>query len=186
MRKEGVARLLSLGVAASLTLAACAAGTTAEDEELTIFAAASLRDVFARLEAAWEAERPGSELVAAFDGSNVLAAQIGEGAPADVFVSADIERPRELAEAGHASGEVVTFARNGVTLVAPLDDDRVQEAADLAEPGVRLVAAGPGVPITRYAETALARLADGTEQPAAFTAAVAANIVSIPCALGTE
>ena len=173
-----MALLLALSLVASLTLAACTTDDTADDGELTIFAAASLRDVFGELERAWEVERGGPDLVVAFDGSNVLAAQIAEGAPADVFVSADIERPDALVEGGEAAGEVVVFAGNGVTLVAPRDSDRVQAPDDLAEPGVRLVAAGPGVPISRYAEAAVQQLAETTAQPDDYAAAVAANVVS--------
>ena len=148
------------------------------DRDLTVFAAASLRDVFVDLERAWEIQHPGSALTIAHDGSNILAAQIGEGAPVDVFVSADLERPRQLAAAGLTFGDIVPFAENGVTLVAPSDDGHVEEVGDLAVPGLRIVAAGPGVPITGYAEDTLAQLAMTMPDAAAFAAAVAANVVS--------
>jgi molybdate transport system substrate-binding protein len=72
----------------------------------------------------------------------------------------------------------VVFARNGLTIVTPIEGRTVNVPADLARPGVRVVAAGPGVPITRYAEAALAQLAATTPDPVAFAAAVAANVVS--------
>ncbi len=114
----------------------------------------------------------------AHDGSNVLAAQIAEGAPADVFASADLEYPRRLVAEGHAIGEVVPFAANRIVLVAPLGDDKVGTPADLARPGVRIVAAAEGVPITAYADEALAALAATMADPAAFREAVTGNVVS--------
>jgi molybdate transport system substrate-binding protein len=145
---------------------------------LTIFAAASLADVLEDLETTWLVESPEVPLTIAFDASNVLAAQITEGAEVDVFLSADLSRPTELAEAGLTSGEPVTFARNSPVIVVPWDSQAVMTALDLAVPGVRLVAAGLGVPITRYAEEAIAQLAATTPDPAAFSNAVAANVVS--------
>jgi molybdate transport system substrate-binding protein len=117
-------------------------------------------------------------LTIAFDASNVLAAQLTEGAEVDVFLSADLSRPTELAEAGLTSGEPVTFARNSPVIVVPRDSQAVMTALDLAVPGVRLVAAGASVPITHYAEAAIAQLAATTPDPAAFSSAVAANVVS--------
>jgi molybdate transport system substrate-binding protein len=161
-----------------LLLAGACTSDGSDDQDLTVFAAASLRDVFDELEVRWEASHPGAELVVAHDGSNILAAQIAEGAPADVFVSADLERPQQLVAAGHTAGVAVPFVRNRVTLVAPLDDDHVQAPADLASPGTRIVAAGPGVPITRYADEILAQLAETMPDPVAFAEDVAANIAS--------
>ncbi len=168
-------------MAALLVALSFAGGCAAEpddDSTLTVFAAASLRDVFTDLGAAWRSSHPNTTLTQSFEASNILAAQIAEGAPADVFVSADVERPAELSEAGLTAAPPVPFARNRVTLVAPLGDGRLQSPGDLAVPGVRIVAAGLGVPITRYADEALARLALTMPDADAFAAAVAANIVS--------
>ncbi|HZW00250.1 MAG TPA: molybdate ABC transporter substrate-binding protein [Candidatus Deferrimicrobium sp.] len=149
-----------------------------QSDGLTIFAAASLADVLEDLETTWLDESPQVPLTIAFDASNVLAAQITEGADVDVFLSADLSRPAGLAEAGFTSGEPVTFAQNSPVIVVPLDSQAVMTAMDLAEPGIRLVAAGTSVPITRYAEEAIAQLAATTPDPAAFSSAVAANVVS--------
>ncbi len=190
-----VALALALLPAASITAASPSppvspgtmAGSEAADQPvpsglpgdgLTIFAAASLADVLEDLEATWLGEFPEIPLTVAFDASNVLAAQIAEGADVDVFLSADLSRPAELAEAGFTSGEPVTFAQNSPVIVVPRDSQVVTTAMDLAEPGIRLVAAGTSVPITRYAEEAIAQLAATTPDPAAFSIAVAANVVS--------
>ncbi len=175
-RRVGGRWVVALLIASSV-VGGCAADRGGETE-LTVFAAASLRDVFADLEAEWMRSHPETTVTLAYEASNILAAQITEGAPADVFVSADVERPAELSESGLTAAPPVPFARNRVTLVAPLDDERVQSPSDLAQPGVRIVAAGPGVPITRYADAALAQLALTMPDPGAFSAAVVANTVS--------
>ncbi|RKY14879.1 MAG: molybdate ABC transporter substrate-binding protein [Planctomycetota bacterium] len=168
--------MAGLLIVAAIT--ACSPSTQSDDSDLTIFAAASLRDVFVDLEAAWLTTHPDTSLTLAHEASNVLAAQISEGAPADVFVSADTERPQQLLEAHLVAAEPVPFAGNRVALVVPTEGDRVQSPADLAEPGVRIVAAGRGVPITRYTDEALAQLALTMPDPEAFAAAVSSNIVS--------
>ena len=144
---------------------------------MTVFAAASLRTVTDELERAWAEAHPDRPLTIASEASNVLAAQIAEGAAADVFLSADDVRPRELAEAGYTAGSPEPFVRNQVTLVAARDSS-VATAADLAQPGTRIVVAGPSTPIGRYTEDAIAALARETEDPEAFAAAVAANLAS--------
>jgi molybdate transport system substrate-binding protein len=167
--------VLAVMLLALLTALGCASSSEAS---LTVFGAASLRDVLVGLKAAWEARHPEWPLVVATEGSNVLAAQIEAGAPADVFLSADTTQPAWLFDRGLAAGEPFTFARNTVALAAPNGDERVTTVTDLALPGVRLVAAGPGVPITRYADETLERIAAGMPDPTAFRAAVEANIVS--------
>lgn len=143
-----------------------------------MFAAASLRDIFEDLEGSWRASHPGSELRIAHGASNVLAAQIAEGAPADVFVSADLARPERLATDGDAAGEVVVFARNRIALAVPRGSDRLSTPADLARPGIRIVAAADDVPITGYAKAVLTQLAATMPDPAAYTRAVNDNVVS--------
>lgn len=182
-RGSGARRTLGLGAALLLAVSAVSALSACsppapEAGSLTIFAAASLRDVLADLENAWLESHPEASLTIAHEASNVLAAQIAEGAPADVFISADVERPRNLVDDGLTAGAVVPFASNRVALVVPADADGVGTPADLAAAGVRIVAAGPGVPITRYAEQALTQLAQTMPDPEAFAAAVDANIAS--------
>jgi molybdate transport system substrate-binding protein len=78
-----------------------------------------------------------------------------------------------------APGPITAFAGNTLVLVVPADNPAgVTSAADLARPGVRVVAAGPDVPITRYTTQVIETLAAMTTDPAAFTAAVTANTVS--------
>jgi molybdate transport system substrate-binding protein len=154
------------------------AGASVPGGALTVFAAASLTDVLDDLEARWLSTHPGVPLTASFGASSVLASQIAEGAEVDVFLSADTARPAELAEAGLTVGQPMTFAGNSLVIVAPADDPVVSSATDIADPGVRIVAAQTGVPITKYADEAIARLAATTDDPEAFARAVAANTVS--------
>ena len=166
------------GQAASSVLPAASSSISLPSGQITIFAAASLGGVLEDLAERWLTTHPAVELVTTLGASNVLATQIAEGAHADVFLSADRQRPAELVEAGLARGEPVVFASNRLIIVAAPDNDRVTQAADIAQPGVRLVAVGPGVPITRYADEVVARLASTASDPAAFQGSVAANVVS--------
>jgi len=179
---EQAIRLALLATMLALFSAACAPSAAmrspAPRQELTVFAAASLRGVFVDLAAAWSVAHPGIELRLAFDGSNVLATQIEEGAPADVFISADVDQPRRLAADGLAAAPPVTLLRNAIAIVTPRSGSPVQTLADLARQGIRIVGTGRGVPITGYAEQAIAQIGGLMSDPAAFIASVAANVVS--------
>lgn len=170
------ARWLAVPLLLAIAVGACSPSD--EEAGLTLFTAASLRSVADDFAEAWLAEHPGVPLTVASEASNVLAAQIAEGAPADVFLSADTRRPLELADSGLTAAPPVPFARNRVTLVAPTGEDRVQSAADLAAPGIRIVSTGPGTPIAGYAAEAVGALAATTPEPAVFAAAVGANVVT--------
>ncbi len=146
---------------------------------LTVYAAASLKTSFADIKAAYEAAHPGVTLTMSFDGSSVLEAQIEQGAPADVFASADTRNPQDLVDGGLATGPVTPFARNALTVIVPAANPAgITGPADLAKAGVKVVAAGPDVPITKYAERLIANLAMQGGYPADYAARVEANIVS--------
>jgi molybdate transport system substrate-binding protein len=155
------------------------APASAEPFELTIFGAASLTDALAEIESVYEVERRGANLVIATDSSAALRTQIEEGAPADVFLSADTGNPDALAEAGLTSGDPVRYAGNSLTLVVPVGNPAgIESPADLATPGVLIIAAGPEVPITAYATEVVANLAALPGYPAGFAEAYAANVAS--------
>ncbi len=120
-----------------------AAASTAQTVD--VFAAASLTDVFTELAAAYEADHPGISIDLTFGGSSDLATQIVEGAPADVFASAN-ERQME-AVAGEVDGSSHLFATNTLTIVVPSGNPAgVTDFASLAAPGLLLVACAPEVP----------------------------------------
>lgn len=149
--------------AALIALAGCgdgdrgdAAGApgTSPAGELTVFAAASLTAAFTDAEAAFEDQYPGVDVVANFAASSALVTQIGEGAPVDVFASADLASMAKLTAAGEARGEPVVFATNRLEIVVedgnPLG---ITGVADLADPDVILAICAPEVPCGAYAAT---------------------------------
>ncbi len=147
--------------------------------ELTIFGAASLTGVLADLKTAYETANPGLVLVTSTDSSAALATQIEQGAPADVFLSADTANAQRLVDDGLAAGDAVTFAGNELTIIVPAGNPAgVASAADLARPGLKVVAAGDEVPITKYATRLVANLAALPGYPVGFEAAYTANVVS--------
>ena len=132
-----------------------------DDAQLEVFAASSLRDVAPEVD---DAPRY------TFAGSDELAAQIRDGAPADVFLSASGTPMEELRSAGLVEAPVV-FASNRLVVVVPAGNPAgLEEFGDLSRPGVKLVLGGEGVPIGDYAREALA---------AAGLAAALENVVSL-------
>jgi len=114
---------------------------------ITVFAAASLKRTFTELGTEFEEEHPGATVSFSFAGSSDLVAQIQQGAPADVFASAD---PTNMARAngdGLVAGSPQDFATNTLQIaVPPGNPARVASFADLAKPGVKVVVCAPAVP----------------------------------------
>jgi molybdate transport system substrate-binding protein len=147
--------------------------------DVTIFAAASLADVLDDVKVAYGSSHPGTTLTISTDSSAALATQIEQGAPADVFLSADTANPQKLVSGGFSAGEAVAFAANTLTIVTPADNPAgLSSPADLAKPGLKIIAAGDEVPITAYATQLVANLAKEPGYPAGFEAAYASNVVS--------
>ena len=159
---------------AAVALVGCQGATS---DDLTVYAAASLTDAFEELGAAYT-EETGATVVFSFDASSALRAQITEGAPADVFASADLVNAQALVDEGMTDGDLAVFTRNALTIVTPADADDVGEWTDLATPGLRIIAAGEDVPITGYADELVANLEAQPDAPAGFADAYAANVVS--------
>lgn len=139
-------RALGVGVVVlcGLALAGCGAGT--ERRTLTVLAAASLTESFTDLEKAFEAAHPGVDVRLNFAGSSALAQQIANGAPADVFASADQANMDKVTEAGLATSPTV-FATNRLTIaVAPGNPKRITGLADLGGDDVTSVVCAPQVP----------------------------------------
>lgn len=147
---------------------------------LTVFAAASLTDAFDEIGADFAAARDGAEIVFNYAGSNQLATQIGEGAPADVFASANRTQMQVAIDAGRiVSGAQQTFARNRLVVVTPGDNPAgLAGLADLATPGVKLVLAAKEVPVGQYALDFLDKAEADGSLGAGYKDAVLANVVS--------
>ncbi len=147
--------------------------------ELTVFGAASLKGALEKAKAAYETANPGTTVTISTDSSSALETQIEQGAPADVFLSADTTNPRKLVDAGLADGAAVTFAGNELTVIVPSDNPaKVATPADLATAGIKVIAAGDEVPITKYATQLVGNLAKEAGYPADFVAKYTANIAS--------
>lgn len=166
-------------VAPTGTTASSARPAGAEAVELTVFAAASLKGALERAKTAYETADPGTTLTLSLDSSSALETQIEQGAPAAVFLSADIANPKKLVDGGFTSGSAVTFAGNKLTVIVPTANPAgIMAPADLAKAGLKIIAAGDEVPITKYATQLVANLAKAPDYPADFVAKYAANIAS--------
>lgn len=172
-------------VAMILVVAACgsgsgsSAGGSQAPVSLTIYAAASLSGALAAARTAYAAAAPNVSLTISTDSSATLRTQIEQGAPADLFLSADTTNAVRLAHDGFAAGSPVAFAGNELTIIVPSRNTAaITSPADLAWPGLKIIAAGDTVPITTYATQAVSKLAGLPGYPAGFAAAYAANVVS--------
>ena len=138
---------------ATSTTAAPASSTTEAPKftgSLNVFAAASLSGAFNAAKPMLESQNPGFSLTYNFAGSNTLAAQIQQGAPADVFASADQPNMNKLVSAGLVETPV-TFVKNKLEIaVAPGNPKHITSLQDLAKPGVTVVLGAPGVPFGDY------------------------------------
>lgn len=125
---------------------------------LDVLAAASLTEAFTHAASALERTDPALRLRFDFAGTPTLVAQIRQGAPADVFASADTANMEVLAAAGLVETPV-RFAANTLEIaVAPGNPKHIAGLADLARAGVSVVLAAPGVPAGDYTRQALAHL----------------------------
>lgn len=143
-------------VVLALVLAGCASGRDGTSSgDVTVLAAASLTDALTAVGEAYEqAGPPGTAPVRvrfAFAGSQRLASQVIDGAPADVFASADAVQMDRVVDAGLAAEEPVAFVHNDLVIaVAPGNPAGITEVADLADPGLAVVLAAEEVPAGRY------------------------------------
>ena len=148
--------------------------------ELTVFAAASLTDAFKTIGEQFGAANGGARLTFNFGGSDQLATQITQGAPADVFASANTKQMGVVITAGDIiSGTQKTFARNRLVLVYPKDNPgKLAALNDLANPGLKIVLASKSVPVGGYALDFLAKASKLPEYTETYSPTVLANVVS--------
>jgi molybdate transport system substrate-binding protein len=150
-----------------------------EPSTLTVFAAASLTDAFEEIASQFEAENPGVDVIFSFGSSTDLATQLSEGAPADVFASANARQLTVARDAGRIAGPAHTFVKNRLVLIVPSDNPAgITTLRDLANEGVQLIVAAPDVPVRDYTDTMLDRLAADPAYGEAYREAVLANVVS--------
>lgn len=175
-------RKILIALLAALLLPGCTPATyvpTAVNPPvtLTVMAASSLTESFTELGGQFESAHPGVRVQFNFAGSQQLAQQLSEGAPADVFASANTRQMEVAVQSGRIdSSQVRQFARNRLVIITPSRNPAgLQSWQDLARPGLKLVLAAQAVPAGQYALTFLdsaAKTVPGLRE------AVLANVVS--------
>ena len=123
---------------------------------ITVFAATSLTEAFTDIGAAFEGSDGGAPVEFSFDASSALVTQITEGAPADVFASADTANMDKLTDADLQGTDPVMFATNLLTIIVPKGNPAgVTGVEDLANPDLKVVLCAEEVPCGNYANQIL-------------------------------
>jgi molybdate transport system substrate-binding protein len=168
--RTAVRLLYQLGVLAAVLWSATPVragdSTPAVAGTVVVFAAASLTDAFKTIAATFERAHPGASVQFNFGGSSTLVRQIRDGAPADVFASADEATMQTAADGGDLVGPARIFALNRLVIaVPPGNPNRIGSLADLTRSGLTLALAAPQVPAGKYAAEAFKKA--GLAVPAA-------------------
>jgi molybdate transport system substrate-binding protein len=184
MRSKAFLRLMLVvllaNAACSPQTAAPAATDVQEPKTLTVLAAASLTESFTELGKAFEARNPGVTVSFNFAGSQQLAQQLDQGAPADVFASAS----KKYMDAAVTSRRVTkfdakTFVTNRLVVIFPKDNPAgLKKLKDLAKPGLKLDLGDKTVPVGQYALDFLDKTVKDENFGAAFKDDVLKNVVS--------
>jgi len=175
-------RVLSVLFLFTLLLAACAPAATptsaSKPRTLNVFAAASLTDAFTEIGKKFEASNPAVAVTFNFAGSQALRTQIEEGAPAEIFASANKAEMDTLITGGHvAEGTAQVFLNNKLVVILPANNPSgVTKLEDLANPGIKLVLAAEEVPVGKYARQSLDQM--NSQFGSDFKDKVLANVVS--------
>ncbi len=177
---SAITSLLMVVVFAVLALAPRPTLTRAQSNvTLTVFAASSLTDAFNEIKTNFEAANAGVTVTYSFGASSTLATQLSQGAPADIFASANATQMNAAISAKRIAGTPRTFAKNRLVLIVPASNPaKIMSLKDLATPGIKLVIAANGVPVRDYTNTMLDKLAQNPAYGDAFKTAVLKNVVS--------
>jgi molybdate transport system substrate-binding protein len=165
-------------ITAALALALGPAGNASAAGGINVFAAASLKEAFEAAAPAFT-KSTGIAVTFNFGGSDALATQIEQGAPADVFASANEAQMKRVVDGNLTSGSPQTFARNRLVLIVPKANKAgVTGLSDLTKDGLKVVLAAATVPVGNYARAAFAKMAGHDGYPPDYPAAVLKNVVS--------
>jgi molybdate transport system substrate-binding protein len=168
LRLPACAAVLALGAAA---LAGCSSSSSpspastgsspgsaqALSGSITVLAAASLQNTFTALAKTFEQQHPGVTVKFSFNGSDTLAEQITQGAPADVFASANQSTMQTVQKAGDTTGTPTVFVKNTLEIAVPPGNPKgIKTLADLIKPGIKVAECAATVPCGSAAVKALA------------------------------
>lgn len=168
---------LRFAIAVAVAIAAATGPLSAADKApVTVFAAASLKEAFDAAAPAFT-KASGYPVRFSYGGSDTLAAQLLQGAPADVFASANQAQMKRALD-GSLVLSPRDFARNRLVVIVPAKDTTVASIADLAKRGARVVLAAASVPVGSYARQTFTNLARDAAYGVDFAARVQANVVS--------
>ena len=166
-------------VAVALIAASCGSDDSAPGADVTVFAAASLTAAFTELGDAFVAVHPDAQVRFNFAGSSELVAQIRDGAPADVFASADEPNMEKLSDAGGHAGEPTVFATNAVEIIVePGNPNAISSVRDLVDDDLVVVQCAVEVPCGAYAGQVFAAAGVDVE-PQSFEANVNAVVAKV-------
>ncbi|HEY7908105.1 MAG TPA: molybdate ABC transporter substrate-binding protein [Thermomicrobiales bacterium] len=166
--------------AATTAASSATTGTvTAASGTLTVFAAASLTESFTEIKATFEKANPSVTVTYNFAGSQALVTQMTQGAPADVFASADQPNMDNAIKGGVIAGTPQIFVKNKLVIIVPKDNKAgIATPKDLAKPGIKFDTAQASVPVGTYTQQALDNFSKLPEYGADFKANVNKNTVS--------
>jgi molybdate transport system substrate-binding protein len=168
----------------ALTFAACggspSSGASPQLVKLNVFAAASLQGAFTDIGKAFSQTHSNVTVTFNFAGSDALATQINQGAPADVFASANATQMNNVVTPGNIAGSAVkTFAHNRLVVIYPTANPaNIQSLHDLGKSGVKVVLAAKSVPVGQYALQFLDLAAADPSYGASYKTNVLKNVVS--------
>jgi molybdate transport system substrate-binding protein len=185
---------IGLFVAMAIVVAACANDAYAPEhtdrpgsssashnlagKSITVFAASSLTEAFNEIGQKFEQET-GAGVTFSFGGSSDLRTQLEQGAPADVFASADTKQMGLAKDAGVVAGDGTIFVRNRLVVVIPKTNRAgVATLQDLAKPDVKLALGDENVPVGKYARQFLDNAAADPAYGSDYKGAVLANVVT--------
>jgi molybdate transport system substrate-binding protein len=180
-------RLFLFFVALCTLLAACGGSTTTSGSgstptpapiNLNVFAAASLTESFTEMANTYHQQHPNVIIKLNFNGSQILEQQIANGAPADIFASADLTNMQKASNAGLVNASQV-FVKNRLVVIIPASNPgNINSLKDLTRKGVKIDIEAKTVPAGNYTRQVLANMSKSADYGSGFGNAVLANVVS--------
>jgi molybdate transport system substrate-binding protein len=172
--------LLILPLLVLMVACGSSSGESTPKTELVVDAAASLQDAFTKIKTQFEQKNANTTITLNFAGSQQLAQQITQGAPVDVFASANSTQMKVVITAGLVDNDAPkTFVRNRLTVITPKDNPaHIQSLKELANPGLKIILADKAVPVGQYALDFLTKASADSAYGTGYKDAVLKNVVS--------